>query len=113
MSSDIRADLRMSFNGWLNINPPAGYIGPHSHPQALLSGSYYVDVPGDDDAVSGSIEFVCPHPVSLIDGVIDSDVAAGQAPHEAEGRNYVDLSGHANALGTSQQHIQGSRNRRI
>lgn len=72
MSSDIGADVRMSFNGWLNINPPAGYIGPHSHPQALLSGSYYVDVPGDDDAAGGSIEFVCPHPVTQLGGSIKS-----------------------------------------
>jgi uncharacterized protein (TIGR02466 family) len=71
MSSEI-GEVQFGFNGWVNVNPPGGYIGPHSHPNALLSGSYYVDVPGDDDAAGGLIEFVSPHAVTLLGGLIKS-----------------------------------------
>lgn len=72
MSFEI-GDVRFGYNGWINVNPPGGYIGPHTHPQALLSGSYYVDVPGEDDgAGGGSIEFISPHAVTLLSGLIKS-----------------------------------------
>lgn len=72
MSSEIGSEIRIGFNGWINVNPPGGYIGPHSHPHALLSGSYYVDVPGDDEAAGGDIEFVAAHGVTHLSGLIKS-----------------------------------------
>lgn len=71
MSSEVGAEVRIACNGWVNVNPPGGYIGPHSHPHALLSGSYYVEVPGESDA-GGAIEFVSPHSVTLMGGLIKS-----------------------------------------
>lgn len=65
-------EVRFGYNGWINVNPPGGYIGPHSHPRALLSGSYYVDVPGEGEAAGGEIEFISPHAVTLLSGLIKS-----------------------------------------
>ena len=64
-------ELRIACNGWINVNPPGGYIGPHTHPHALLSGSYYVDV-GDGDDEGGEIEFVSSHTPSHMGGLIKS-----------------------------------------
>ena len=72
MSSEIGSEIRIGFNGWINVNPPGGYIGPHSHPHALLSGSYYVDVPGADEADGGDIEFVTSQAVTHLSGLIKS-----------------------------------------
>ena len=72
MSSGSGSEIRIACNGWINVNPPGGYIGPHTHPHALLSGSYYVDVPGADDAAGGSIEFVSPHAATHMGGMIKS-----------------------------------------
>ncbi|HMI41785.1 MAG TPA: TIGR02466 family protein [Sphingomicrobium sp.] len=71
MSSEIGTGIQIGYNGWINVNPPGGYIGPHSHPQALLSGSYYVDMPGEGDG-AGDVEFVSPHAVTLMGGLIRS-----------------------------------------
>ena len=71
MASEIDAGIQIGYNGWINVNPPGGYIGPHSHPHAVLSGSYYVDVPGNEDE-GGEIEFVSPHAVTLLSGLIKS-----------------------------------------
>jgi uncharacterized protein (TIGR02466 family) len=62
VSTEIKSD-QLSFrqNGWVNVTPPQGYIGPHVHPSALISGTYYVQVP--QDGGGGGIEFVSPHPV--------------------------------------------------
>lgn len=50
-----RADL--IFQGmWANRNGPGDYNKPHVHPNAILSGSYYVKVPPE----SGNIEFYDP-----------------------------------------------------
>ena len=32
-------------NMWANINPPGGYNAPHTHPNSLFSGVYYVKTP--------------------------------------------------------------------
>jgi uncharacterized protein (TIGR02466 family) len=65
--------LKVSFNGWININPPRGYIGPHMHPNALISGAYYVDLPdGEDKSTGGEIEFISPHAVSHLNGLVKS-----------------------------------------
>lgn len=71
MSSEI-GEVKFGYNGWINVNPPGGYIGPHSHPKALLSGSYYVDVPAEGDGAGGEIEFIAPHSVTLLSGLIKS-----------------------------------------
>lgn len=66
VATEIKAD-KLSFrqNGWVNVNPPHGYIGPHVHPNALISGTYYVSVPQGEGA-GGGIEFVSPHPVGAM-----------------------------------------------
>lgn len=70
VSREIKADkLDFSMNGWVNVNPPGGYIGPHAHPNGLISGSYYVSVP-NDQGPGGSIEFIAPHPVGYMSGWI-------------------------------------------
>jgi uncharacterized protein (TIGR02466 family) len=71
MSFEI-GQVRFGYNGWVNVNPPGGYIGPHSHPRALLSGSYYVDVPGEGEADGGDIEFIASHAVTHLSGLIKS-----------------------------------------
>ena len=34
-------------NMWANINPPGGYNRPHTHPNSLWSGVYYVKAPSN------------------------------------------------------------------
>lgn len=70
VAKEIKADkLNFSMNGWVNVNPPGGYIGPHAHPNGLISGSYYVNVP-DTKGLGGAIEFIAPHPVGYMAGWI-------------------------------------------
>lgn len=71
MSFEV-GDVQFGYDGWVNVNPPGGYIGPHSHPKAFLSGTYYVDVPGEGDDGGGEIEFIAPHSVTLLSGLIKS-----------------------------------------
>ena len=58
--------FNLMLNGWLNVNPPGGYNGPHQHTDAHLSGVYYVDVPPGASDAGGAIEFLSPHPVRLV-----------------------------------------------
>lgn len=48
--------------GWYNTNRYGDHHGPHTHPGAYLSGTYYVCVPsaGTEDAKSGCISFFDP-----------------------------------------------------
>lgn len=70
VASQVKADkINFHQDGWINVNPPHGYIGPHVHPNALLSGTYYVSVPQGEGA-GGQIEFVSPHPVGHMSGWI-------------------------------------------
>jgi len=62
--------IRVGLNGWLNVNPPGGYNGPHQHTDAHLSGVYYVDVPKSPSDKGGAIEFLAPHPVRLLGGLV-------------------------------------------
>lgn len=64
--------FQVLLNGWLNVNPPGGYNAPHQHSDAHLSGVYYVDVPKSPSAQGGAIEFLSPHPVRLLNSVINS-----------------------------------------
>ena len=66
------ARLQVSMNGWVNVNPPGGYTGPHQHTNAILSGVYYVDVPRGRSDKGGAIEFLSPHPVRLLGGLLNA-----------------------------------------
>jgi uncharacterized protein (TIGR02466 family) len=70
------AKLQVSMNGWVNVNPPGGYNGPHQHTNAVLSGVYYVDVPRGPSEKGGAIEFLSPHPVRLLGGLINAPMFA-------------------------------------
>ena len=72
-SLDPKLDLksiRLVMNGWVNVNPPGGYNGPHQHTDALLSGVYYVSVPRGGSDSGGAIEFLSPHPVRQLGGLV-------------------------------------------
>jgi len=72
IASEIKPEkLVFSQNGWVNVNPTNGYVGPHVHPNSLISGTYYVKVPKEEDA-GGAIEFIAPHPVGHWGGFIKS-----------------------------------------
>lgn len=78
-SIDPAADFgkfNVTMNGWINVNPPGGYNGPHQHTNAVLSGVYYVDVPRGPSEKGGSIEFLSPHPVRLIGGLLRAEMFA-------------------------------------
>ena len=49
-------------NMWANINPPGGFNRPHTHPNSLWSGVYYVKAPKN----SGHLKIEDPKPCSLI-----------------------------------------------
>jgi len=66
------AKLQIAINGWANVNPPGGYNGPHQHTNAVLSGVYYVDVPRGPSEKGGAIEFLSPHPVRLLGGLVNA-----------------------------------------
>jgi uncharacterized protein (TIGR02466 family) len=68
--------LQVSMNGWVNVNPPGGYNGPHQHTNAVFSGVYYVDVPRGPSEKGGAIEFLAPHPVRLLGGLINAPMFA-------------------------------------
>jgi uncharacterized protein (TIGR02466 family) len=70
------AKLQVSMNGWINVNPPGGYNGPHQHTNAVFSGVYYVDVPRGRSEKGGAIEFLSPHPVRLLGGMINAPMFA-------------------------------------
>ena len=44
--------------GWINVNPPGAFNGPHDHSGFALSGVYYASVPPEGH--SGAIEFLDP-----------------------------------------------------
>jgi uncharacterized protein (TIGR02466 family) len=70
------AKLQVNMNGWANVNPPGGYNGPHQHTNAVLSGVYYVDVPRGPSEKGGAIEFLSPHPVRLLRGLLKAPMFA-------------------------------------
>jgi uncharacterized protein (TIGR02466 family) len=70
------ASLQVRISGWVNVNPPGGYNGPHQHTNAVLSGVYYVDVPRGPSKKGGAIEFLSPHPVRLLGGMINAPMFA-------------------------------------
>jgi uncharacterized protein (TIGR02466 family) len=80
------AKIQVTMNGWVNVNPPGGYNGPHQHTDAVLSGVYYVDVPRGPSEKGGAIEFLSPHPVRLIRGML-------RAPMFAERMHYQPKAG--------------------
>jgi uncharacterized protein (TIGR02466 family) len=70
------ARFNVTMNGWVNVNPPGGYNGPHQHTNAVLSGVYYVDVPRGPSETGGAIEFLSPHPVRLLGGLLKAEMFA-------------------------------------
>jgi uncharacterized protein (TIGR02466 family) len=52
--------LDVTLYGWININGRGAFNKPHNHPDCLLSGCYYVQVPESVDPTSGQIEFLDP-----------------------------------------------------
>jgi len=70
------AKIQVTMNGWVNVNPPGGYNGPHQHTNAILSGVYYVDVPRGPSEKGGAIEFLSPHPVRLLGGLLKAEMFA-------------------------------------
>ena len=70
------AKLNVTMNGWVNVNPPGGYNGPHQHTNAVLSGVYYVEVPRGPSEKGGAIEFLSPHPVRLLGGLLKAPMFA-------------------------------------
>lgn len=59
----LPADLAVSCEGWVNINPTHAFNSPHDHPGSFWSGTYYAQVPlpdRDEDKMSGAIEFLDP-----------------------------------------------------
>lgn len=69
-------DTALAANGWVNVNPPGGYNSPHIHPDALLSGTYYVSVPAGANPVGGAIEFNVPHPTLKLSNVLVTPMLA-------------------------------------
>ena len=80
------ANVQVTMNGWVNVNPPGGYNAPHQHTDAILSGVYYVDVPRGPSEKGGAIEFLSPHPVRLVRGML-------KAPMFAERTHYQPKAG--------------------
>ena len=72
----VLADHALIANGWININPPGGYNAPHIHPDALISGTYYLSVPTGANPVGGAIEFNVPHPTLKMSNVFVTPMLA-------------------------------------
>lgn len=71
------AGMELVANGWINVNPPGGYNAPHVHPEALLSGVYYVAVPpAGANPAGGMIEFNVPHPTLKLAHLAGLDMLA-------------------------------------
>ena len=68
--------IRVALNGWININPSGGYNAPHQHSDSLLSGVYYVSVPPGKSPSGGAIEFLAPHPVRQVGGLMQAPMFA-------------------------------------
>ena len=71
-----QASISVALNGWINVNPPGGYHGPHQHSDALLSGVYYISVPEGGSVSSGVIEFLAPHPVRQVGALMQAPMFA-------------------------------------
>jgi uncharacterized protein (TIGR02466 family) len=75
-----RDAMRIGMNGWINVNPPGGYNGPHQHTDAFLSGVYYVSVPSGKSERGGAIEFLSPHPIRQLGGLIKNAMLVERLP---------------------------------
>lgn len=73
----VLVDTALIANGWVNVNPPGGYNAPHIHPDALISGTYYVAIPpAGSNPVGGAIEFSVPHPTLKMSNVFVTPMLA-------------------------------------
>jgi uncharacterized protein (TIGR02466 family) len=61
LAPDLSARLAARHEGWVNVSPTHAMNIPHDHSNAFWSGTYYVQVPGDEaDPQSGALEFLDP-----------------------------------------------------
>ena len=63
LAPELPDDLRMAFEGWVNVSPAHAMNSPHDHPGSFWSGTYYVQVPEPEeegDRQAGAIEFIDP-----------------------------------------------------
>lgn len=66
-------DLRLTCDGWVNVNPRGSYNVPHDHPGAFWSAAYYVRVPNiTDGSEAGAIEFIDCRSMPTGNGLIQS-----------------------------------------
>jgi uncharacterized protein (TIGR02466 family) len=77
--------LNWSLQGWANINRLGDYHDAHNHPHAYLSGTYYVRVPKDREALETRGD-VRPGHISFYDprGAVNMTAIRGDPQIEAE-----------------------------
>ena len=47
----VRFQAFWTYTGWYNVNRYGDHHGPHNHPRSTMSGTYYVQVPADQERV--------------------------------------------------------------
>jgi uncharacterized protein (TIGR02466 family) len=63
-----KSDRKQNFkNAWINVNGTGSFNLPHSHPEAIFSGVYYIDCKPN----SGDIVFMNPQAYFLNDNLIE------------------------------------------
>lgn len=76
-----RSTLNANLQGWINVSERGAFNAPHDHPHYLLSGVYYVQVPGRNPSAttgrSGEIEFLDSRGLTLL--AKDQDLYLGNA----------------------------------
>ena len=45
----VRFKAFWTYTGWYNVNRYGDHHGPHNHPRSTMSGTYYVQVPSDQE----------------------------------------------------------------
>ncbi len=77
--------INWTLQGWANVNRFGDYHDPHNHPHAYLSGTYYVRVPKDHEALETRGD-VRPGHISFYDprGTVNMTAIRGDPQIEAE-----------------------------
>ena len=47
----VRFQAFLTYTGWYNVNRYGDHHGPHNHPRSTMSGTYYVQVPSDQERI--------------------------------------------------------------
>ena len=47
----VRFQAFWTYTGWYNVNRYGDHHGPHNHPRSTMSGTYYVQVPPDQERI--------------------------------------------------------------